>query len=338
MGKKRNKKVIQIAKQIVKESIYKDFLDICRMSQEELKTYLASEMSRYGYEIKIDDGYIYCKQLNTDVLLTAHMDTVHKEEPKEFFEKQENGKHILSSPQGIGGDDRCGIYMILSIIRETDYRPAILFCEDEEIGGVGSNKFVMSENNVKELSKLKFFIELDRANANDLVYYDDDNYDFHTFCERETGYKEDYGSFSDISVLSPDSGISSVNISCGYYHAHTLKEEVVWEEMLNSIETTKKLLAKANDVERFEYVEAINYKSMFGFKSYDDYIYYNTAYNRETNNSGVPDEIEIVIEWIENGKPRSMFYCGVTIEECLGLFFIDHPDVCFNDLTEYYEA
>lgn len=327
---------------------YGDFLSICKMTQYELKDYLTYELSNYGYTTEVNDGYLFCKEVNIPVLLTAHMDTVHKEEHKLFFENiNKEGKHVLSSPQGIGGDDRCGVYMILSILKETEYRPAILFCEDEEIGGVGSKKFVSSLENVGAISNLKFFIELDRANANDLVFYDDINYKFHDFCKKATGYKENWGSFSDISILSPDSGVSSVNISCGYYNAHTLKEEVVWEDMVDSIKTTEKLLEKANEVEQFKYIESMVGKNIFNGYGFYDYGHankyessYSGVYNYNNTNSNlacVYDEMEIEIVWLENDIQKSSIYIGTTIEECFGAFFMEHTGVCFNDVTNYYE-
>ena len=322
---------------------YGAFLDICRMSQDKLKKYLVFEMAKYGYDVIADDGYIYCKEINMPVLLTAHMDTVHKQEPRQFIEKvNDKGNHVLSSPQGIGGDDRCGIFMILSILRETDYRPAVLFCEDEEIGGVGSSKFTTYKENVNAIAKLKFFIELDRANANDLVFYDDGNEDFYQFCIKSTGYKENFGSFSDISILSPDSGVSSVNISCGYYHAHTPKEEVVWEEMLNSIKVTEKLIEASKDVEQFEYVEIENYKYLFDSNNYSVYGGYNSGWYNSYSTSNVNTytfkEVEVVVEWMEGDRNKLMYYCGTSVDECLGMFFQDNPDVCFNDIISYYET
>ena len=45
------------------------------------------------------------------VMLLAHLDTVHKE-PVKHICKNGNG-NILMSPQGIGGDDRCGVHSLL---------------------------------------------------------------------------------------------------------------------------------------------------------------------------------------------------------------------------------
>ena len=48
----------------------------------------------------------------------------------------------MMSPQGIGGDDRAGVYMILRLIQ--DLHCHVLFCEAEETGGHGAKAFVQS--------------------------------------------------------------------------------------------------------------------------------------------------------------------------------------------------
>ena len=73
------------------------------------------------------------------VLLIAHLDTVHRN-PVKTICQSENGK-ILMSPQGIGGDDRCGVYGICKIYETAEQKPWLLFTCDEEIGGGGARAF-----------------------------------------------------------------------------------------------------------------------------------------------------------------------------------------------------
>lgn len=353
--------------------IVNPFINICKMPQKKLKRALVGALKDYGYETIVGDGYIYARGYETEqgkcpVLLTAHMDTVHSECVKDWYEDvvtDENGsiKHIITSPQGIGGDDRCGIFMILEILDYTVHRPSILFCEDEEIGGVGSRKFCKTQY-IDELRELKYLIELDRANANDLVFYNDDNYDFVKFCEKVTEYKEAFGSFSDISNLAPACNVSAVNISCGYYHAHTVQEEVVIEEMVNSMEATRKLLEEAykEDTEAYKYIE---YKRTYsGYGSYysnryswDDYYddYYLRYGNGNDNTSIVSSPYKSEKEKKEKDldAPIEMYVVYLTMDDdgsekeceyfvsaeskmsCFGKFFKENPDICYNDVLDY---
>jgi len=353
------------------KTAFPEFVKICKLSAKKLKQYLCGEMKKiYGKENTIiGDGFIYCKG-DIPVLLTAHMDTVHKELIKDFYEDvqtDKNGKatHVISSPQGIGGDDRCGIYAILKVI-ESGYLPYVLFCEEEEVGGIGSAKFCKTKY-ITELSELKFLLELDRANANDLVFYDNDNKDWINWVEDETNWIKSWGTFSDISHLSPACEVSSVNLSCGYYKAHTTQEYVVVEEMLEMIEMVKHLLDASEKVETFAYVEkkydwsrygygrnynyGYNYwgydsASNYGYddEEWDDYdrYYYNKANNGSTagNASGLKSidkvKYELEITFVnEFNKEEVVVMWGESEADCWMNFFFDYSDVCFNDVIDF---
>ena len=313
------------------------FSKLCRMPQKALKAYLVKELNMIE-----GDGYAFYEG-TFPVLLTAHMDTVHVQPVQTaVIYKNKNGNDCISSPQGIGGDDRCGVYIILRILKRTEFRPAILFCEGEEDGGIGSHQFAQSCF-IDDLKKLKFFIELDRGNANDLVYYYDENIDFHDWCAEVTGYKENDGSFSDISVLCPATGIAGVNISCGYYHAHTLSEYVCFPEMLATVQAVKKLLERENEVEQFEYNEVkFNYANWFSrYDIYDEYDIFNRGkfskgYKTTTSKEFSYDPYSLCIVYKDKkGQEVDDYITGNSINECMGRFFVDHPDVCFNDVIDW---
>lgn len=252
------------------------FKQICKKTQKELIPYLATTLLHHGYEVFQGDGYIYAKG-DIPILLTAHMDTVHKEPVKQVRESTVGNKHYISSPQGIGGDDRCGVYMILEIIKT--HKCSVLFCEDEEKGMIGAKKFCESQF-ILELSDLKYLIELDRAHETDAIFYDCDNPDFTKFITENTGYHEELGSYSDISTLAPKCKVAAVNFSCGYYYAHSTNEYVVWEEMLNTIDVVKKLLEV--ECEQYEYIARTYsaYGSRYSsiYDTYKNYRNHNYSY------------------------------------------------------------
>lgn len=303
----------------------KKFIKICKKNQKQLKSYLVDVLVSAGYKPVVEDGFIYAKEQNVPVLLTAHMDTVHKEKVRNIVIE---GNRI-SSPQGIGGDDRCGIYIIYKIITKTNLRPAILFCEDEEIGGVGSDKFTTSKISY-ELDNLKFLVELDRANATEAVYYSCGNEEFKSFVEKATGYKESWGTFSDICNLSPECGLASVNLSCGYYKAHTTDEYVVFDEMENTIDAVIDLLDAALDdeVKKFDYMEE-------KYSYLDDYDYgWGLLRNQYKYTRNYKD---IVIIWTEGNDQFEDVYTAINECEALGMFFMDHKKVRYVDVISYYE-
>lgn len=311
---------------------FSDLVKILKMTQPKLKEYLKGELNKYNYEVIYNyskHGYLYAKG-KIPVLLIAHMDTVHTKVIKDFYEYYDKVKqtHTLSSPQGIGGDDRCGVWSILKIL-EAGLRPWILFVEDEEIGCLGSQTFCKSEyiNDISE--NVKFMIEIDRRGNNDLVFYEDDNSGWHRYCEEITGYKEEYGSYTDICELSEASGVASVNISSGYYSEHTLEETIVVEETLNTIEAVKKMIIDSKNQPQYAYDPRI-----WGW-------YNNNLYIKE-NNSTHP--WEVIFLDVEQGLEDSEVAYGDTKEDAMLDFLTQvRPDVPFEyvesieDAEKYYK-
>ena len=198
-----------------------DFERILRLPQKELKRALAEELRRRGYTPVARNGFLYVAG-KIPVLLTAHMDTVHRQPVQNICYTAD--KSIAMSPEGIGGDDRCGIYMILNILEQVNCH--VLFCEDEEIGCVGARKFTQS--NIRP--ELNYIVEMDRCGSNDAVFYDCDNPEFTKFvCSFK--FQKEFGSCSDISQIAPYLGVAAVNISAGYYNEHRLHEHINLPQM-----------------------------------------------------------------------------------------------------------
>lgn len=86
---------------------------------------------------------------------------------------------------------------------------------------MGARKFAKS----KLRPEVNYIVELDRRGTNDAVFYNCDNPDFTEFvCS--FGFEENYGSFSDISVVAPHLDTAAVNISAGYFNEHRLHEMI----------------------------------------------------------------------------------------------------------------
>lgn len=270
-------------------TIYKDtiterntkFEKLVLQTQEEMKYYVKGRLGNYGKVVE-GDGYIYYKG-TFPVLLCAHMDTVHDALPRTLV--YANG--TLSSPQGIGGDDRCGIYMIFKILKKYDC--SVVFLEDEEIGCVGAKKFAASSlcKEIKEEGKLKYIIEFDRKGHNHAVTYDCDNKEFDEFITKEF-FKKQYGTCSDISYIAPELGVAAVNLSCGYYEEHKLKEWVNLAEMERVVVEAMKVLERTKELEKpFEYIRSkyAGYRYGYGYYdhgyygSWDDDDYYGGYYS-----------------------------------------------------------
>ena len=308
-----------------------EFVKICKLDKKQLKNYLVMFLFEVGYkEVNIDDGFIYAKG-EIPFCVTAHMDTVHTETVKVVYEYEKDGDYYISSPQGIGGDDRCGIYMIMNILRNGN-KPYVVFCEDEEVGCVGSKKFVKTDY-INELKDCKYIIELDRANANDCVFYECANREFEEFIEDTTGYVKNWGSCSDISVICPACKVAGVNLSCGYYNAHTLGEYVSMNEMKRTQTIVEKLLK--TECVAYEYVER-TYGGYAKACGYDDDWYDWTTYRTSYNSNAKVPETYWGLE-ITTGDGKDYYVEGHTWEEAWVEFFFNNPTYSFNDVMDYEE-
>ena len=326
----------------------KTFVEICRMSQSTLKSYMSDYLNSKSYKVINEDGFLYAKG-DVPVLLIAHMDTVHKAKCSET--KQVNNR--ISSPQGIGGDDRCGIFIIMNLVKELHC--SVLLCEDEESGGIGASKFIKATYKTKyqngEIAERKYIddldvnymVEFDRKGNNDAVFYRCDNRDFTKFVTETTGFKEAGGSFSDISVVAPAAKIAAVNLSSGYYNAHTTDEYVMYDEMMNAVEVAKKLITTESD--EFEYIEKkyeYNPHSYTGWDGFSNRNYYQQSFSDYMPSSkrrpyaSVELELELEVVYIdEDGEEGIALVSGSTKAECWAKFFMENTSVCYDMIYDY---
>ena len=291
----------------------KQFNDLAKLNQIELKKVLSKKLMQHYDVVYNEDGFLYA-QGSKPILLVAHMDTVHKETPKQIV--IENQK--ISSPQGIGGDDRCGIYMILEIIKEHDC--SVLFTEDEEVGGIGADKFVQTALAQSLISQFNFIIEFDRKGKDDAVFYDCENPEFEEFITQKY-FKTNFGSFSDISIIAPALQVAAVNLSCGYYKPHTTEEYVMFDEMEKVIQEASWLIDIADET-KFEYIEN-DYKHYYG-----RYWYYDAIGNNET---GYEHLWSIDYEDSKKRLGWSEVYAFSEVE-AIGRFLMEHDNLTYKDI------
>lgn len=200
------------------------------------------------------------------IMLVAHLDTVHKEPVREICKT--NSGNILMSPQGIGGDDRCGVYALCAVYEQAPVKPWLLFTCDEEIGGVGAEQFCTKHQLgklPKEIDGLKLLVEIDRKGKDDAVYYDCANDEFEDYITTK-GFKTQWGSFSDISYIAPELGVAAVNLSSGYYNAHTQHEYINRKHLNATVQKVLSIVADAAkpDFPKYEYIESVSYDRWWG--------------------------------------------------------------------------
>jgi hypothetical protein len=181
------------------------------------------------------------KETVRKVCLVAHIDTVHDEPmgPKRLV--RENG--IITSPHGLGADDRAGVWAGLYVYNTSapDLQPYLLLCDQEERHGIGAREAATRFGDIIRSDRITYFIEIDRRGRNEAVFYSEEPAKFRNYV-KSFGFIESRGSFSDISILGPAAGKCAVNVSAGYYKAHTLDESLNIAELMETVDKVKLML------------------------------------------------------------------------------------------------
>lgn len=206
---------------------------------------LPAELAAFGYSPISGKQFLYAPG-TLPVLVVAHVDTVHPERPTLIV--SDSQQQILWSPQGLGADDRSGVLAILKILR-AGLRPHVLFTDGEEEGGLGAQEAAQA----LPAPDVRCLVEFDRQGKDDAVFYDCANPEFETYVT-SFGFQVAVGSFTDISFLCPQWGIAGVNLSCGYYGAHTRAEYLVLSELQATVDKAIHLFRHLPD-QKFVYIE-----------------------------------------------------------------------------------
>ena len=207
--------------------------------------------------------------------IVAHLDQVQDRHAKDFRVVKIDDTIIGYSPkkheqQGLGADDKNGIWVALEMLERFDILKAAFFV-GEEIGCVGSSCTDMSFFN-----DCGFVIQADRRNGNDLITDISGTICSEEFLEaidyKDFGYKPTGGMMTDVLELSERGvGVSCINFSCGYYDPHTDEESTSWSELCNARDFAEHIIAKCGGNIYPHKYESSWGKWKIGNGYYDDY-------------------------------------------------------------------
>lgn len=165
--------------------------------------------------------------------IAAHLDTVHDMIPEERYCVIElGGKAVALDSQslrfaGIGGDDKCGLYIAVQVLRSLDFCKVALFV-DEESGCEGSGAAGLDF-----FKDCGYILQNDRTGAVDVVrQIMGTQLAAAEFCALVEPLFQSYGrrwcdtgGLTDVYTLATRGvGISCLNIACAYYNAHSPDE------------------------------------------------------------------------------------------------------------------
>lgn len=238
------------------ERDYKVFEQFVKMSQPNLKKVMTRWLREKYSKVVETKEYIYAIG-DIPIALAAHMDTVFTR-PVELL-LYDTKKNIMTSPDGLGADDRAGIFAIYKLIQQ-GLRPHVILSTDEEIGCIGATALSKLEC---PFENLKYIIQLDRRGTNDCVFYDCDNPDFVQYVE-QFGFTEAIGSFTDITEYCPAWGVAGVNLSVGYMNEHSASEILYVNALYSTIDKVANMLSE-EDIPFFKYIPYVYTYDTKGF-------------------------------------------------------------------------
>ena len=236
----------------------KEVLSIQTHSREEdlMIAYLEDVLTQKGYNHYKDSiGNVYVTKGEAEFYpcFVSHTDTVHQiNHNMKVVELEENGKKILTGidmetmkPSGIGGDDKCGVYLCLEMLDKLDNVKAAFFVS-EEIGCIGSR-----QADPEFFKNVGYAIQYDSPKGNSMsmslmgidLFGKDTN-----FGEKVSPLILEHGitdwarhPYTDIWPLMEKFGFSCLNLAAGYYNYHTSTEYVIVDDVTNAFELGLKL-------------------------------------------------------------------------------------------------
>ncbi len=204
-----------------------------------------------GMRVVAKDGNVFAVKGDQDgpvPIFVAHLDTVHKHigDAYQVIAEPDDGDFIYWAYRtdtgqrvGIGGDDKCGLWVALQASKRFDSCRVVLL-RDEEIGTVGA-----SASPAGWYKNASVVIEADRRGSGDAVSeacgtrLSSDEWQAHVGdIVLDHGYVwEDGGGLTDVVTLAEENKIttSCINLSAGYHQPHTANETVVESELENCL-------------------------------------------------------------------------------------------------------
>jgi tripeptide aminopeptidase len=241
------------------------FLDLLKLNSrgghnQPVQNYIKQQLEEVHVKFDIfDKTTIYNIDDVSLPLFAAHTDTVRNVEDDiaadtgniQVITRKDN-TFIINPGCVLGGDDMCGVHIILEMLRAGE-KFNFVFTDGEETMNGSAEPFVRV--NTEVLSKMPYGIILDRKGNSDIIcthnHYGSEKFENQLAKIGEPfGYSPDTGMCSDADFIR--NVMSCANLSIGYERAHSKKEYVVWENMENCYDYSVAILKQLKDATRFD--------------------------------------------------------------------------------------
>lgn len=236
---------------------YDKLIDVLRIqtnseNEKLMVLYLDKELRKLKlpYQIDAAGNVIITKgKAKTYPCVVSHMDTVHNFVDNFGVYYDKDNKDILFAMAGkvkvgIGGDDKCGVFACLYLLK-TMPQIKIVFFSREENGCKGS-----TDINKGFFADCRYLIQLDRRGSRDFIQtYWGNKTISHEFAseiglvKKKYRYKNCIGTVTDVMKLwNSKVGVSCINLSCGYYNPHSNTEHISVKALWHSVKFVEEII------------------------------------------------------------------------------------------------
>jgi len=265
----------------MEQGLLKEFIELLKIpstsrNDKAMIIYIADELRKMRLKYTIDSAGNLIVDKGTaknKPCFVSHMDTVHEYVPSVKIKTADLENHLyVTSPHGIGGDDKCGIFVCLQMLKHLSDVLVIFFAQ-EESGCVGSNAVDLTL-----FDNCTAIIGIDRWGDSDYVnsYMGETttsaDFDASLFAILDKyKYTPAVGMLTDsLNLFDRGVDIPCINLSCGYYKHHTKEEYIDTNETNQCIELCKDI---AEAITGVRYTHPGPAKKKYG-NYYDDYDFY----------------------------------------------------------------
>jgi len=240
MNKEFLKEVLSIPSYSKKEILMREFIKKFAIHNG-IKYHIDYKGNIYLTKGVIDENEYYpCVVSHIDTVHNKHISLIEENKRLIIDEDQDmlTAKHPETNIQtGIGGDDKCGVFVCLSLMTKIDVIKGAFFVE-EEIGMLGSK--VSDDNFFKNVG---YAIQFDAPSANWITeicsgvrIFEDFFKDMIKEVLSDNGYTNfSNDPFTDVNQLAQKYDFNCLNLGCGYYRQHTDYEYVIISEVERSL-------------------------------------------------------------------------------------------------------
>lgn len=236
---------------------------------------------------------------NLDIKLSIKDDIISS--ANKDLEYEQTNQHNYTCKKkgiGIGADDRAGCAILWEL---RDLGHSLLITNGEESGCIAAKTLAEDTWWSKEFNEThNFAVEFDRKDEKDIVFYDIGTKSFADEVKKETSFKPEYGSSTDIKHICKR--ICGVNLSVGYTGPHFADEKLYINSWLNTLKVANDWLSKGT--KKFE----LNKSDLFTMsQTYDTSNCNNNSYNNNSwNHNKISSNDEIKCKYCK---------CLITYEE-----------------------